>query len=483
MAMDQGEKFSNELYATRKDVQNKMNSSLIEGIWSRIIEYRSNFSRNIPLTNLNNRSDYAYCLTPKVSKRVYDFATNLVNLEHDLLNLKRNETSNIFLENSYKEILRVFARRYEIEVTDDILDKIVREEDAVLSPTYNLIRNYYNALKYIENFPREEISENTFGVFLQKIMGTDELTEYYRTYDINKNGGVNSGVYIGYSANYIDTSIEKLVEYIRNTSDDVLVKATVSYYYFYCIKPFANYSEDIAALLFKKVIANSRYESIASLINIESVVLNRIALENVIYECQKDNDLTYLIVYFADRLQGMFTEMHDNIDKCQRMEIKEDLYPEEKVMPEEPKEEKSLFEEAVEEKYEAKPLRVSPFGGQEQEKDIAISDFEVKEREVLKEEKIGPGLAVGNMSIGLTEEGAAKLEDRLMEINPELTRMQASFYARHCTLGMNYTVDQFKKQFGCAYETARSNMNILVELGYYQKIQFGKKFVYIPVKK
>ena len=70
-----------------------------------------------------------------------------------------------------------------------------------------------------------------------------------------------------------------------------------------------------------------------------------------------------------------------------------------------------------------------------------------------------------------------------MEMNPNLSHGQAYFYARHCTIGMYYTVDQYKKCVGCAYETARSSMNNLVLLGYYKKELLKKKFVYLPVKR
>lgn len=68
-------------------------------------------------------------------------------------------------------------------------------------------------------------------------------------------------------------------------------------------------------------------------------------------------------------------------------------------------------------------------------------------------------------------------------MNPNLSRSQAYFYARHCTLGMSYTISQFKKEVGCAYETARTSMDNLVVLGYYRKEMLRNKFIYTPVKK
>ena len=44
-------------------------------------------------------------------------------------------------------------------------------------------------------------------------------------------------------------------------------------------------------------------------------------------------------------------------------------------------------------------------------------------------------------------------------------------------------IDQYQKEIGCAYETARKSMNDLVVLGYYKKEIMGKKFVYVPIKR
>ena len=87
------------------------------------------------------------------------------------------------------------------------------------------------------------------------------------------------------------------------------------------------------------------------------------------------------------------------------------------------------------------------------------------------------------MPTGLNEADATKLENHLLELNPNLTHGQAYFYARHCTIGMNYTISQYKKSLGCAYETARTSMDNLVYLGYYRKELLKNKYIYTPVLK
>ena len=83
----------------------------------------------------------------------------------------------------------------------------------------------------------------------------------------------------------------------------------------------------------------------------------------------------------------------------------------------------------------------------------------------------------------LDEKDARRLEQHLLELDVRLKKGEAYFYARHCTIGMYYTIEQYKKALKCVYETARTSMDHLAELGYYKKTKYGKKFVYTPVKR
>ena len=90
-------------------------------------------------------------------------------------------------------------------------------------------------------------------------------------------------------------------------------------------------------------------------------------------------------------------------------------------------------------------------------------------------------VALPTMPIGLDEKDAARIEENLLEINPKLKRGEAYFYARHCTIGKYYTIAQYKKTLGCAYETARTSMDHLVYEGYYRKEMLKNKFIYTPI--
>jgi len=65
-----------------------------------------------------------------------------------------------------------------------------------------------------------------------------------------------------------------------------------------------------------------------------------------------------------------------------------------------------------------------------------------------------------------------RLERHIRESDPSLSRAQAYFYARHCTMGKYYSINDFKEVTGCAYETARTSMEHLANSGYYRKEKF-----------
>ena len=91
--------------------------------------------------------------------------------------------------------------------------------------------------------------------------------------------------------------------------------------------------------------------------------------------------------------------------------------------------------------------------------------------------------AITNLTFAYSEDEARKVEQFLTESNPNLSRPQAYFYARHCTVGKYYTIAQYKKEVGCAYETARVSMDKLVSEGYYAKEPYKNKFLYTPIKR
>ncbi len=66
----------------------------------------------------------------------------------------------------------------------------------------------------------------------------------------------------------------------------------------------------------------------------------------------------------------------------------------------------------------------------------------------------------------------------LMYQYPQLKKYQIEFYLDHHEPGFYYTIEQFIEYSDVCYETGRCALKQLADLGFYQMMKLGKKFVY-----
>lgn len=459
-ANDLGVRFSNNIYATQQDVKKAMKIQLIDNIWNQILEYRSNFQIILSLKHITG-VNYSICLTPTISERINKVERKLVRAMLNYSKLGKNG-KRAFKENSLHIILKSIARKYKLEINESDLSNIINGNENLLSPDLYILSRYYDALmKVVDNY-QYDINDDFLGLIYSALLGTNDLTEFYRTTEVNSGLSkvVINRLYLGVPVDNIETSMNSLITFLKTSNASLFVKAVSALYYAYYIKPFETFSEEISVLLFKNILAHNDLEEVSVFLNVEELLLNKEELEAIILESQRTLDLTYVIDYVLRKFESGMDEYLDRIVKSMRDEIKEETYS---VDNKENKIENETVEKPVAEEI-SKPAVEEP----------------KQTTSVLNYNKT---IAFSNIPEGLSEEEASKLETRLLEIYPDLSRSQAYFYARHCTLGSKYTIAQFKKEVGCAYETARTSMDFLVYLGFYRKEPLKNKFVYIPVKK
>jgi Fic family protein len=249
--------------------------------------------------------------------------------------------------------------------------------------------------------------------------------------------------------------MENLFDYIANSDDVSLVKAFATYFFIYQVKPFEFFSEEIGVLLFKSILGHNDFDEVSALLDFEQILSdNEEQVAKIIHEVKKTNDLTYLLVYCLDLSESIATELLDLLQNVSVKTIRNEYY--------DPNPSTSGVAVAT------RPTTVADLNGPVSEEAASQIEFEVS-------------VALPTLPIGLEERDAVKIEEHLVEIYPTLKRGQAYFYARHCTIGKYYTIAQYKRLLGCAYETARTSMDNLVELGFYRKEKLNNKFIYTPV--
>ena len=450
-------KFSNEVYATKKDVANFMKTPMIDSIWNNIIEYRENFYFKLKLKHITN-NDYVVCLTPQINQKINNIERQLLKLNYNYLKLNLNNSESYFKKISFESVLINFANKYNIQLDEFEINKIISKDVSNLRPELLIVYHYYLALEKIDSMLNDEFSINSFEIFEREMLGFDNVSLREKEIENDYSRVLINKIYFGIPCNAISKAMNNLAEFLNDENIGMLIKAVGSLYYIYYVKPYDAYSEDLAIFTFKYVLAHEGLNNLSKYLDFEKEFIFDDVFKNNFIETQKSLDLTYFLNFLLEKFDNVISNATLNINNAKSKIITNELYADEvkgnDLVP-------SLDDLA---------------------KDDHLEELEDK-KNFSSSEGINytKNIAIENVPSGLNEQEAQKLEKYLLEMEPNLSRGQAYFYARHCTINMNYTIAQYKKEVGCAYETARSSMDNLVRLGYYKKELLKNKFVYIPI--
>lgn len=485
-------RFTDEKYASKSEVMKELGTSLVDNIWSNILAYR--------------RSHYL-----KTTLKCLDFS--------DLLLYRGEGIASLI--SSYEEKLSHYISECEIFSDDDKLF-----EQFKLNSNANLI-------SYLSSFHKQEKSEalsrelvkgtlrpnNEIDEFLLRYKSTlDSLSvfeineefilhlhdslvgksEGYRQSDDNSinNRVLIDRLYSSSKAAYIPMFMGQLISFIRNSELPFVYKGIIACYYLNLVKPFSNYNEEVSLLLLKAILMNEGVGPLIKIVPLEKVLsLPTEQLSKMLNDSQRYSDVTYFLYHSLHSFNLGVEEISDYLALYKGTILREETYQEDEVLQDDLLQEP---EESVIQAEEPVPMTVQTelplFTVEEpvkEEKPVEVKKEEPVKPVIKKEKKAKPvnedlqptytGIAINVITPELDEKEALKLEKQLLELDPLLRKGEAKFYARHCVLGRNYTIQQFKKTNHCAYETARTGMDHLVELGYYRKGAIKNKFIYTPI--
>ena len=482
-------RFTEEKYASKSEVMKDLNTSLVDNIWNNIITYRKQYNQGLSLHSFA-KAEYVLCNCQFIISKTAQAEMKLLRVMRELSALTE-EDYKAFEFSSYQTLLKSVAKNNELDDSDIRMRGVLRNEIKALDKANLILPRYIEALNFIKKNYTRNIDVN-FVNELHGILTGDQYSSLRSKEDDNAaNRVVIDRIYTAAPVGLIEPLFTELCEFINNASFSAVIKAYITYYYLIMVKPYAKYSEETAALLAKAVIARESMGEMASVLPLEHLLAeSKEDLAKLYNNSQRYNDLTYFVRYGLDFNENVINQLIDRLVDFKAQTIKEEFYaPDvEEVKVEEVKPEPvpapapiatPVQETRVERVVELKPTPTpTPAPAPEpvkEERRIVIN--EQKEEQKLEE------IAISYIPRGIDEAEARRLEVHLLELDPSLKKGEAKFYARHCTLGKMYTIQQFKQANRCAYETARTGMEHLVELGYYRKEQIKNKFVYTPINR
>ena len=490
-------RFTEDKYATKNEVARELRVTSVDTFWANIQAYRSHFYHYLSIRTIE-KNMLVFCGCPAVNTLVNNIEMRLmrVNREYAMVlpNSKQYRVLNKYFN---KDILESLNKFEQLQVGDDFIASVLRNEVVSAIPNNMLLVNYMKALNYIKSAYVNPINEDFLAGVYGKLLGTDELTEFYRlNEDRNpENRVLIDRVYTCAPTNLIGDMMNSLFSFISNSTLPTSLKAIVTLFYVNYIKPFARYSSEVAILMAKAILAHDAFGDTVIDLPLEKMLLLPSEEEAKIYvEVQKTADVTYFVNYALKYLNKYCDGIFDLIAQSKADELREDFYQvdekeekEEEFIPEpEDEQQISLFDSENETKEE-EPAPAPMVNEKPQEptykEEVTQPVIEQPKKKTVKVQYVQEELAVSYIPVALDEKQAVLLEQDLLERDPELKKGEARFYARHCTKGKKYTIAQYKKFNRCAYETARTSMDHLAELLYYRKEKIKNKYVYIPVER
>lgn len=485
MARDTAVEFTELKYTSRKEMGNELGIQVPDEMWKKIVDYRTTYNSSLSIKDTDNRN-LVFCLYPTLAskcKQVEEKLKKLVN-ENEALGEITGDKQHFRLT-LQTNCLNMIAELNKISIEENRIKKLIASENPFDDGEERLL-NYLSSLEFVEEHYKDKIDDNYLSELYSRITGITELTYFYRDSDMTDFPSITI---VGRSYNkapsrLIEPMMDSLFAFTETNTVSALNKAIITYYYVLYVWPFREFNQEIALLMAKSVFSHYSMSGLGAYAPIEKLSLEK---DNYLSKLLNDVRLTADVTYFVSPLMNVFEkaidEVTDFLKEYTANEIRRDFYQEDKT--EEPKK-----EEIQEEKQEininvdeAKPEPVIEEPVEEKKQDVESTPVPEVSKEEVEKAPETIELAVSYIPQEIDEKAAKRLENHLLELDVRLKKGEAYFYARHCTIGMYYTIEQYRKALKCVYETARTSMDHLAELGYYKKTKYSKKYVYTPIKR
>ena len=459
-------RFTEEKYATKSEVARDLRISSVDAFWNNIQEYRRNFYHYTPLKTID-KNVLMFCGCPSVTGVVNGVENKLLRVNRNFSGLFSHPTDvRFFQDNCFSLCLKFVSDKYKLDLDENFFKSLVRKEFQQIDESVKPVANYLKALEYVSRAHINNIDEDYLANLYAKVLGQEELTSFYRiNEDTNpENRVLIDRVYTCAPTKLIEPMMESLFSFIANSTLSAGVKAAIAYFYINYVKPFDKYTDEIALLIAKSIICHDSLGELGVLLPLERLLSeDPTNLVKMITEVQKTSDLTYIVNYFYEVLSNNANEMLDMMANLNTEQLRADFFKVDEPKVEEP----------------AKP--VQPVEEEQPVEEVEVNVPAQEEKQQNKVTYVQEELAISYIPVALDEKQACLVEQDLLERDPSLRKGEAHFYARHCTKGKKYSIAQYKKAIGCVYETARTSMDHLAELGYYRKEKIKNKFVYVPI--
>lgn len=431
--LEEGKRFSDDVYATKEDVKAVYNLDDITSIWNKVLDYRNFYDTEISLKDSESHH-YKICLTKKLLGSSYSLMLSLLKDGKRLDHLLQDNRS-LFEDERRMSEIKATSNFLSISLTKGDVERLSSGEMESIPLSLYPLKAYVDA--YNSAFRLHQLTLKDMENINKTLCGdTLEAEAQYRKSDID-----DSCPLLAPEPNKIPSYFQDLFDFLGDETVPLILRGLSIPYFFSYVRPFELGNEMTAALTAKVFLKVNGLDELGFYLDLESVCYTKTSsFFKYLKTSEKSLDLTYylnaVLLYFRNQEREM----------CERI-----LFFKSKD-----EEDRKRFRSQI------KPLPVSPAIGKDMPltyaNQYALPEFPQEEKKDVQD-----------------------TAEKLIHVYPKLKRKEAHFYAGHCTIGLHYTIEDFKTTEHTVYETARTSLERLVILGFYRKDKTGKKFTYTPI--
>jgi hypothetical protein len=515
--------YTDERYLTKKELAQAMHTSLVDGYWLDVRNYRGRNAHPLPHRTISNQR-FWLCLSPGVKAKIAAFEGQLSHIVGAI--------GKIDEEKQKAEVERTFLLRcLSAEASFAKIDISPLSLKALLNGTYHednpehapVIAYLATIRKFLAKKPMSPDAD-FLGLAYGSLLDQEELTTFYRTTDFDHTASrirfMTGGDFHYAPFETVEPLMNEFFPFVFDVGVSVAPRAIGALYFLDLVKPFLEKNLELACLLAKAIVAKESGSPLAFLLPFEAILEPSPRYQSLYIETQHSGDLTYIVTYAIEAMAPLLLSLDEEIKRIRIEAYRNDMRPlspsEEKIVKEprepaqmslleegpEPEPEEALKEPCAPEPVpepeprpvpqpfvaktppektpkpdaeEPRPVPEAPLTPLSVERAAPLVESASEETEVAER-------ALSTPEVPLSDKEIKEYVQYLLESNPNLNKNQAAFLSSHCTMGHYYTIQQFKRATRCAYETARTSMDKLAKEGYYEKKQCKNKFVYTPVR-
>lgn len=133
-------KFTNEVYATKQELQKALKINTVDTFWTKVLAYRSSFNLDLSLQSID-QNPLSICMCPLLNKKIEDVQRKIFKFSTQFIKFPNSIIKEEFKVLKLSENLKVISNLLRMNVNDDSLKRIVKLELTSIDPSYLILQN------------------------------------------------------------------------------------------------------------------------------------------------------------------------------------------------------------------------------------------------------------------------------------------------------------------------------------------------------